>query len=153
MAKKTANESILREKTVKHGKAKVRIDSRFKSLRSVSVISIVLVIAICIVANLLLSLTLDDKLTFDTSSVQSNTITSLSKSYIMNLDKQVEIIGLFDRNDTSFEWRDYSFRFWMITKRRPMARSILSILIRMSILLFSRDWIRKESTIFRNTLM
>ncbi len=107
MAKKTATESILREKTVKQAKVKVRTDSRFKSLRSMSIISVVLVIAICIVANILLSLTLDDTLTFDTSSVQSNTITPLSKTYIKNLDKQVEIIGLFDKNDTSFEWRDY----------------------------------------------
>ena len=63
MAKKTATESILREKTVKQAKVKVRTDSRFKSLRSMSIISVVLVIAICIVANILLSLTLDDTLT------------------------------------------------------------------------------------------
>ena len=49
MAKKTANESILREKPGKAPKIKVTGDKRFKSLKSVSIISVILVIAICIV--------------------------------------------------------------------------------------------------------
>ena len=107
MARKTARESILQEKTVKSPKVKVRSDKRFKALKNVSVISVILVIAICIVFNLIIDLTLDKKLTFDTTSVKQNSITVLSESYLKELDKKVEIIGLFDRNDTSIEWRDY----------------------------------------------
>lgn len=107
MARKTARESILQEKTVKSPKVKVRSDKRFQALKNVSVISVILVVAICIVFNLIVDLTLDKKLTFDTTSVKQNSITSLSESYLKDLTKKVEIIGLFDRNDTSVEWRDY----------------------------------------------
>lgn len=107
MAKKTAKESILREKTVKSAKVKVNSDSRFKSLKSMSILSVVLVIAICIVGNAILSLTLDKTLTFDTSSVKSNTVSQFTRNYLKDLNKTVEIIGLFDRNDESLEWRDY----------------------------------------------
>lgn len=107
MARKTARESILQEKTVKSPKVKVRSDKRFQALKNASVLSVILVIAICIVFNLIIDLTLDKKLTFDTTSVKQNSITSLSESYLKDLDKKVEIIGLFDKNDTSIEWRDY----------------------------------------------
>ena len=76
-------------------------------LKNASVISVILVVAICIVFNLIVDLLLDKKLTFDTTSVKQNSITSLSESYLKDLDKKVEIIGLFDKNDTSIEWRDY----------------------------------------------
>ena len=107
MARKTAKESILQEKTVKSPKVKVRSDKRFRVLKNASVISVILVVAICIVFNLIVDLLLDKKLTFDTTSVKQNSITSLSESYLKDLDKKVEIIGLFDKNDTSIEWRDY----------------------------------------------
>ncbi len=107
MARKTARESILQEKTVKSPKVKVRSDKRFQVLKNASVISVILVVAICIVFNLIVDLLLDTKLTFDTTSVKQNSITSLSESYLKELDKKVEIIGLFDKNDTSIEWRDY----------------------------------------------
>ena len=101
MARKTAKESILQEKTVKSPKVKVRSDKRFRVLKNASVISVILVVAICIVFNLIVDLLLDKKLTFDTTSVKQNSITSLSESYLKDLDKKVEIIGLFDKNDTS----------------------------------------------------
>ena len=109
MAKKTANESILREKTVKTAKAKVQSDSRFKSLKSMSILSVVLVLAICIIGNLILSLTLDKPLTFDASSVKSNTVSKYTREYLDKLEKKVEIIGLFNRNDDTLntEWREY----------------------------------------------
>lgn len=107
MAKKTANESILREKPGKAPKIKVTGDKRFKSLKSVSIISVILVIAICIVSNLIIDMTLDKKLTFDTTSVKSYSVSSVTEDFLEKLDKKVEIIGLFDRNDTSIEWRDY----------------------------------------------
>lgn len=107
MAKKTASESILREKSVRTSKVKIEKDQRFKSLKSISIISVLLVIGICIVLNLILDLTLDRTLTFDTTSVKTNSISHFSELYIDSLDKKVEIIGLFDRNDTSYEWLDY----------------------------------------------
>ncbi len=107
MAKKTARESILQEKTVRRTKAVIPEDARFKVLKRVSIISIVVIVAICLLFNILLSLTLDRKLTFDSSSVNSNSISAISKEYLKNMDKKVEIIGLFDKNDTSIEWRDY----------------------------------------------
>ena len=109
MAKKTAKESILREKTVKSRSVKPRIttDSRMKILKNASIISVVLVIAICIVGNLILSLTLDKALTFDTSSVKENTVSQFTRSYLRSIDKKVEIIGLFDKNDQSFALREY----------------------------------------------
>ena len=106
MAKKTAAESILREKTIKSSRVKIDSDSRFKSIKSMSILSIVLVVAICIVANAILSLTLDNRLTFDASSVQSNAVSSFTRTYLKALDKQVEIIGLFDKN-ANLEWREY----------------------------------------------
>lgn len=107
MAKKTATESILREKPGKAPKVKVNSDKRFKSLKSISIISVVLVIAICIVLNLILDITLDKKLTYDTTSMKAYSVSSVTSQYLKTLDKKVEIIGLFDRNDTSIEWRDY----------------------------------------------
>ena len=82
MAKKTAAESILREKTIKSSRVKIDSDSRFKSIKSMSILSIVLVVAICIVANAILSLTLDNRLTFDASSVQSNAVSSFTRTYL-----------------------------------------------------------------------
>lgn len=107
MARKTASESILREKTVGRSKVNIKTDSRLKSMKSISIISVLLVIGICIVVNLILDMTLDKKLTYDTTSVKSKSISRFSESYLDSLDKKVEIIGLFDRNDTSLEWRDY----------------------------------------------
>ena len=52
MAKKTARESILQEKTVKTMKPKVTFDQRFKSLKNISIFSVVVVIAIAIVFGL-----------------------------------------------------------------------------------------------------
>lgn len=107
MAKKTANESILREKTVGTAKAYVAEDARYKVLRRVSVISIVVIVAICLLFNVLFDLLLDRKLTFDSSSVQSNSIGIASKDVLKDLNKKVEIYGLFDKSDTSIEWREY----------------------------------------------
>jgi len=107
MAKKTATESILREKTVGTAKAYVAEDARYKVLRRVSVISIVVIFAICLLFNVLVHLLLDKKLTFDSSSVQSNSIGIASKDVLNDLNKKVEIYGLFDKSDSSIEWRDY----------------------------------------------
>ncbi len=107
MARKTASESILREKTTRSSKAKIVTDQRFKSLKSISIISILLVIGICVVLNLIIDRTLDKKLTFDSTSVKTNSISRFSEAYLRTLDKKIEIIGLFDRNDTSYEWLDY----------------------------------------------
>lgn len=107
MARKTASESILREKPGRASKPTIVPDKRFKSLKSISIISILLVIGICIVLNLILDRTLDKTLTFDTTSVKRNSISRYSESYLDNLDMKVEIIGLFDRNDTSYAWYDY----------------------------------------------
>ncbi len=107
MAKKTATESILREKPGKSPKFKIKADERFKSLKSISIISVVLVIAICIVGNLILDLTLDKKLTFDATSVKQNSVSSITESYLRNLNKKVEIVGLFDRNETAIDWSSY----------------------------------------------
>ncbi len=107
MAKKTARESILQEKTVKTMKPKVTMDQRFKSLKNISIISVVLVIAIAIVFNLIIDMTLDKPLTFDTSSVKSNTVSSMTADYLKTLEREVEIIGLFDRNDMNMTLREY----------------------------------------------
>ena len=107
MAKKSASESILQEKTVRTSKAFVDSDSRFKVLKRVSIISVVVVVAICLIMNILIHLILDDKLTFDSSSVHSNSISSISENYLDQLNKKVEIIGLFDKNDDTLWWPEY----------------------------------------------
>ena len=107
MARKTAKESILQERTVKTPKVSVKSDERNRSLKKISIISTALIVAICIVFNILLDLTLDKKLTFDATSVQQNTVSILTKNFIEKLDKKVEIIGLFNRNNAISDWKDY----------------------------------------------
>ncbi|MBP5493069.1 MAG: GldG family protein [Clostridiales bacterium] len=106
MAKKSAKDNIIRERVVKAPKVKVSSDARFAVLKKVSVVSVVLILAICLVFNLLIYLILDKPLTFDTTSVKSNTISEYSKNLLKSLDKKVDIIGLVDEND-SIEWKEY----------------------------------------------
>lgn len=107
MAKKTARESILQEKTVKSPKVKVVADERVKSLKTMSFLSILIVVLICFVFNILLGVTLDKTLTYDATSVHINTVGTYTKNLLKNMDKKVEIYGLFNKNDTSLEWHDY----------------------------------------------
>lgn len=105
--KKTARDNILQEKTVKAPRVHVDPDKRIKGFRTMSVASIAIFVAICLVANLLIYFLLDKPLTFDATSVRTNTIGGVSKSVISNLEKKVEIIGLFDENDQSLDYADY----------------------------------------------
>lgn len=107
MAKKSAREHILEEKTVKSPRVKVASDKRIKSLRTMSFLSILIIVLICFVFNILLDVTLDKALTFDATSVKINTVGTYTKNLLKNMDKKVEIYGLFDKNDMSLEWRDY----------------------------------------------
>ena len=105
--KKSARESILREKTVKAPRVHVDPDQRFKSLKVASILAVCVCIAICLVFNLLVYFLLDKPLTFDATSVKSNTVGLYTKNFLKEMDKTVEIIGLFEENDSSIQLKDY----------------------------------------------
>lgn len=71
-------------------------DVRARSLRMFSIGSVVVVCAILLVINLIFDSFVGDKLTWDLTDTKTNSIGSISKDFISKLDKDVEIVGLFE---------------------------------------------------------
>ncbi len=89
---------------------KFQIDKRASDLKLFSVGSVAVLFAILLVLNILLYATLNEKLSFDTSSTSQNSISDASMEYINSLpaDKKIRIVGLFDKpssiKDTQYEY-------------------------------------------------
>ncbi len=84
------------------------IDKRSKSLRFFSIGSVVFIIAILIVVNLLFDSVLSEKLSWDLSSTKINSIGDVSKGIVSKLDKEVEIVGLFElTEETQTQYEEF----------------------------------------------
>ncbi len=73
-------------------------NKRASSLKIFSVSSVVIFLAIVLVLNILLSLTIEDKAEIDLSAASQNSISDVSLDYIKSLpsDTNIRIVGLFD---------------------------------------------------------
>ncbi len=85
-------------------------DKRVSDLKLFSFGSIVILLAIILVLNILLYVTLNSTLNIDTSSTSQNTISDVSYEYLKSLpsNTKVRIVGLFTRpttlKDTAYEY-------------------------------------------------
>ncbi len=89
----------------KEKKKKKNVDKRARSLRLFSVGSIIVIIAILLVVNVFFDSVFNGKLSWDISSTQSNSIGDVSKGIVSGLNKDVEIVGLFElstSNETKY---------------------------------------------------
>jgi len=77
-------------------KKKKIVDKRAKSLRFFSIGSVIFIIAILLVVNLLFDSIFSGKLSWDLSSMQVNSISDVSKGIVSKMNKDVEIVGLFE---------------------------------------------------------
>ncbi len=84
------------------------IDKRSLSLRLFSVGSVIAIIAILIVVNILFETVLGNVLKWDLTQNQSNSIGDISKGILTQIDKDVEIVGLFELNDANeLQYKDF----------------------------------------------
>ena len=84
------------------------VDKRARSLRLFSVGSIIVIIAILLVVNLFFDSALGDKLSWDLSSTKANSIGDVSRGIVSKMDKDVEIIGLFElTSDNQTKYADF----------------------------------------------
>lgn len=91
-----------------HMQRKTVIDKRTRSLRVFSIGSVIVLAAILLTVNLFFDSALSDKLSWDLSSTQVNSIGDVSKGIVSKLDKDVEIVGLFERtNETEVTYKDF----------------------------------------------
>jgi len=72
------------------------VDKRARSLRFFSIGSVLVLAAILIVGNLFFESVFGEKLTWDFSSTKVNSISDVSKGILSKMDKDVEIVGLFE---------------------------------------------------------
>ena len=87
---------------------KISVDKRANSMKFFSVGSVFVIIAILLVVNILFDSVLGNTLKWDFSSMQTNSLSSVSKGIISKLDKDVEIVGLFARtSDTESTYKDF----------------------------------------------
>jgi len=96
---------------IKDNKAKKEskgIDKRSLSLRLFSVGSVIAIIAILIVVNILFDSVLGNVLKWDLTQNQNNSIGDISKGILSQMEKDVEIVGLFELNDgTKQQYKDF----------------------------------------------
>ena len=73
-------------------------DKRAANLKAFSIGSAFILFAIILVVNILLYVTLNDRLSIDTSSTSQNSISDETQAFLDNLpsDKKIRIVGLFD---------------------------------------------------------
>lgn len=85
-------------KNVKTNK-KQEVDSRFSTLKTFSVASIVIFVSIAIILNVFLYLVFDNALTIDLSATKQNTASQVLVDYINSLpgDSKIRIVALFDK--------------------------------------------------------
>lgn len=75
------------------------VDSRFSTLKSFSVASIVIFITLAIILNVFLYLAFDKVMTLDMSATKQNTVSPVIVDYIKNLpgDSEIRIVALFEK--------------------------------------------------------
>lgn len=86
-------------KTNEKNSNKQVVDSRFSTLKSFSVASIVIFITLAIVLNVFLYLAFDKVLTLDMSATKQNTVSPVIVDYVKNLpgDSEIRIVALFEK--------------------------------------------------------
>lgn len=94
----SSNKTNSKDTNPKNSKKVVK-DSRAKELKLFSVLSVILLVGIVVVINIVFDGILGKKLTFDFSSNQQNSISSITQDYLDNLPdgSHIRIVGLFDR--------------------------------------------------------
>ena len=92
--KKTVNKKGYKTSNVKN-------DSRIKTLKIYAIGSVVILVAIVVLLNILITGLFGDALTFDFSAHNQNSISQQSKDYINSLPENasIRIVGLFERPD------------------------------------------------------
>lgn len=95
-------------KEISKEKKKRKVDKRARSLRLFSVGSVIVIVAILLVLNLLFGSMFGTKLSWDLSKEKSNSIGDVSKGIVSKLGKDVEIVGLFEKNSsTETQYSDF----------------------------------------------
>ncbi len=86
-----------------------QIDKRSGSLKIFSIGSVLVVIALLLVVNIFFDSILGDYLKWDLTNTESNSIGDVSKSVLNNLDKDIEIVGLFELTPDLKKTTPYSY--------------------------------------------
>ena len=108
MSQNNMNSDDLSVKEINKDKKKRKVDKRARSLRLFSVGSVLVIVAILLVLNLLFGSMFGTKLSWDLSKEKSNSIGDVSKGILSKLDKDVEIVGLFEKNtSTETQYSDF----------------------------------------------
>ena len=89
------------QKKSRSSKIKKETDKRTKSLKIFSIGTVFLALAALIFVNLIFDSAFGKQLSWDMTSTQRLSIGDLSKNLVANLDKDVEVIALFELNDTT----------------------------------------------------
>lgn len=76
------------------------VDKRNKSLKKISITSTVLFIVVILAFNIIFDQLLGDKLKWDWTTGDQYSIGDVSKQILSEMDKEVEIVGLFNENTT-----------------------------------------------------
>lgn len=95
-----ANKEI--NKKSKDVKSKKIVNKRAQSLKVFSISSVLILLAILLVVNIILSQTLDGILTLDMTSTKQSSVTETTIDYLKTLpdDTEIKIVGLFDLPDS-----------------------------------------------------
>ena len=89
-------------------KEKIRTDRRVRSLRLISAGSAAAAVAVFLLLNLVFDTALGDKLRWDMTSEKAYSIGDISKGIVSRLQKNVEIVGLFDlTGDAKSKYADF----------------------------------------------
>lgn len=78
-----------------------KVDKRNRSLKTISITSTILFIVLLLVFNIVFDSLLGDRLKWDWTTGEQFSIGDVSKEILQNLDKDVQIIGLYDVNAQS----------------------------------------------------
>lgn len=90
------NASDPSQNSTQEKRPKNRSDKRARSLRLFSIGSVAVVCAILLVVNLIFDSLAGDRLTWDFTDTKINSIGKISTDLVSKLDKNVEIVGLFE---------------------------------------------------------
>jgi hypothetical protein len=101
MSQKNMNTDDLSAKEINKDKKRKKVDKRARSLRLFSVGSVIVIVAILLVLNLLFGSMFGSKLSWDLSEEKVNSIGDVSKGIVSKLSKDVEIVGLFEKNSSN----------------------------------------------------
>ncbi len=103
MSKKITEKPKKQAKEIK-GQASRAVDKRSRNLKRISIASTILFIVLVLVFNIVFDKVLGQKLKWDWTPGGQYSIGDVSIEILQGLDKQVEVVGLFDANtDTRFQ--------------------------------------------------